>query len=218
MTIYLEALQSRLLGKTLHKVRLASPFVLRTVEPSPRELEGKTVRELRRLGKRIAFGFEDELFLVIHLMIAGRFKWLEPGAKVPAKLGLAAFDFDSGTLLLTEAGSKRRASIHIVRGEAALEEHDRKGLEPLTMSLDEFRAALTRERHTLKRALTDPRLFSGIGNAYSDEILHAARTSPFALTRSFDAARTAALHTAILDVLAEALDGRVIRTLRKAAR
>ena len=203
VTIYLEALQSRLLGKTLQKVRLASPFVLRTVEPSPRELEGKTVGELRRLGKRIAFGFEDELFLVIHLMIAGRFKWLEPGAKVPAKLGLAAFDFDSGTLLLTEAGSKRRASIHIVRGEAALEEHDRKGLEPLTMSLDEFRAALTRERHTLKRTLTDPHTFSGIGNAYSDEILHRARLSPVQMSTNLSPEEIERLFHATQTVLNE---------------
>ncbi|HEX6084456.1 MAG TPA: DNA-formamidopyrimidine glycosylase family protein [Thermoanaerobaculia bacterium] len=206
VTIYLEALQSRLLGKTLHKVRLASPFVLRTVEPSPRDLEGKTVRELRRLGKRIAFGFEDELFLVIHLMIAGRFKWLEPGAKLPAKLGLAAFDFDSGTLLLTEAGSKRRASIHIVRGEAALEEHDRKGLEPLTMSLDEFRAALTRERHTLKRTLTDPHTFSGIGNAYSDEILHRARLSPVQMSTNLSPEEIERLFHATQTVLNEWID------------
>ena len=206
MTIYLEALQSRLLGKTLHKVRLGSPFVLRTVDPSPRELEGKTVRELRRLGKRIAFGFEDELFLVIHLMIAGRFKWLEPGAKVPAKLGLAAFDFDSGTLLLTEAGSKKRASIHVVRGEAALEEHDRKGLEPLTMTLDEFRAALTRERHTLKRTLTDPHTFSGIGNAYSDEILHRARLSPVQMSTNLSPEEIERLFHATRTVLDEWID------------
>ena len=203
VTIYLEALQSRLLGKTLRKVRLGSPFVLRTVEPSPRELEGRTVIELRRLGKRIAFGFEDELFLVIHLMIAGRFKWLEPGAKMPGKLGLAALDFDDGTLLLTEAGSKKRASIHIVRGEAALEEHDRKGLEPLTMTLDEFRAALTRERHTLKRTLTDPHTFSGIGNAYSDEILHRARLSPVQMSTNLSPEEIERLFHATQTVLQE---------------
>ncbi len=203
VTIYLEALQSRLLGRTLNKVRLASPFVLRTVEPSPRELEGKTVLELRRLGKRIVLGFEGELFLVIHLMIAGRFKWLAPGAKVPGKLGLAAFDFDHGTLLLTEAGSKRRASIHIVRGEAALEEHDRKGLEPLTMSLDEFRDALTKERHTLKRTLTDPHTFSGIGNAYSDEILHRARLSPVQMSTNLSADEIERLFHATQTVLNE---------------
>ena len=178
VTIYLEALQSRLPGRTLHKLRLASPFVLRTVDPSPRDLEGKTVTGLRRLGKRIVLEFEGGLFLVIHLMIAGRFRWLAPGAKVPGKIGLAAFDFDNGTLVLTEAGSKRRASMHIVRGEEALREHDRGGLEPLTMTQAEFADALTRERHTLKRTLTDPHTFSGIGNAYSDEILHRARLSP----------------------------------------
>jgi formamidopyrimidine-DNA glycosylase len=203
VTIYLEALQSRLLGKTLHKVRLASPFVLRTVEPSPRELEGKTVTELRRLGKRIVLGFEGDLFLVVHLMIAGRFRWLAPGAKVPGKLGLAAFDFDSGTLLLTEAGSKRRASLHIVRGEAALEEHDRRGLEPLTMSVDDFRAALTKERHTLKRTLTDPHTFSGIGNAYSDEILHRARLSPVQMSTNLSADEIERLFHATQTVLHE---------------
>lgn len=203
VTIYLDALQLRLLGQTLRKVRLGSPFVLRTVEPSPRELEGKTVTALHRLGKRIAFQFEDDLYLVIHLMIAGRFKWLAAGAKMPAKLGLAAFDFDAGTLLLTEAGSKRRASIHIERGEAALREHDRGGLEPLTMSADEFRAALTRERHTLKRGLTDPHTFSGIGNAYSDEILHRARLSPVQMSTNLSADEIDRLYIATQTVLQE---------------
>jgi len=203
VTIYLEALQSRLLGQILRKVRLGSPFVLRTVDPSPRELEGKTVAALHRLGKRIAFEFEDDLYLVIHLMIAGRFRWLPAGAKVPAKLGLAAFDFDPGTLLLTEAGSKRRASIHIVRGEAALREHDRGGLEPLTMTADEFRAALTRERHTLKRTLTDPHTFSGIGNAYSDEILHRARLSPVQMSTNLSADEIDRLYLATHTVLQE---------------
>jgi formamidopyrimidine-DNA glycosylase len=203
VTIYLEALQSRLAGQTLRKVRLASPFVLRTVEPSPRDLEGKRVTELRRLGKRIVLGFEEELFLVIHLMIAGRFKWLAAGAKVPGKIGLAAFDFDSGTLVLTEAGSKRRASLHIVRGEEALREHDRGGLEPLTMTAEEFRAALTRERHTLKRTLTDPHTFSGIGNAYSDEILHRARLSPVQMSTNLSEDELARLYTATQDVLNE---------------
>ena len=212
VTVYLEALQSRLLGKTLHKVRLASPFILRTVEPSPRELEGKQVTELRRLGKRIVLGFEGGLFLVIHLMIAGRFKWLAPGAKVPGKVGLAAFDFDSGTLVLTEAGSKRRASMHIVRGEDALKEHDRGGLEPLTMSLDEFRAALTRERHTLKRTLTDPHTFSGIGNAYSDEILHRARLSPVQMTTNLSAEEIERLFHATQTVLNEWIDRLRTRT------
>ncbi len=182
VTVYLEALQSRLLRQTLEKLRLASPFVLRTVEPSPRDLEGKRVIALRRLGKRIVLEFEGGLFLVIHLMIAGRFRWLDRGAKLPGKITLAAFDFPNGTLVLTEAGSKRRASMHIVRGEDALREHDRGGLEPLTMTRKQFFEALTPERHTLKRALTDPHTFSGIGNAYSDEILHRARLSPVQMT------------------------------------
>ena len=203
MTVYLDALQSRLLDRTLRKVRLASPFVLRTVEPSPRDLEGKKVIALRRLGKRIVFAFEDDLFLVIHLMIAGRFKWLAPGAKLPGKIGLAAFDFDDGTLVLTEAGSKRRASMHIVRGDDALREHDRGGLEPLTMTTDEFRDALTRERHTLKRTLTDPHTFSGIGNAYSDEILHRARLSPVQMSTNLDAEEIDRLFHATRDVLEE---------------
>ncbi|MEO8379126.1 MAG: DNA-formamidopyrimidine glycosylase family protein [Acidobacteriota bacterium] len=201
VTIYLEALQSRLLGRTLLKFRLGSPFVLRTVEPSPRALEGKRIISLQRLGKRIVLGFEDELFLVIHLMIAGRFKWLAPGAKLPGKLGLAALDFEEGTLVLTEAGSKRRASMHIVKGEAAMREHDRGGLEPLTMSAEEFREALTRERHTLKRTLTDPHTFSGIGNAYSDEILHRARLSPVQMTTNLDEGELTRLFHATRDVL-----------------
>src|SRR3954454_24946373 len=168
VTVYVEALQKRLVGQTLTKMRVASPFVLRTVDPSPSELAGHTVEDIRRLGKRIVIKLDGELFIVIHLMIAGRFKWLPPNAKVPGKIGLAAFDFPSGTLLLTEAGSNRRAAIHLVRGEAGLKEHDPGGREPLEMSLDDFRGALTGERHTLKRSLTDPHLFSGIGNAYSD--------------------------------------------------
>ena len=203
VTIYIEALQSRLVGHTLQKFRLASPFVLRSVEPAPRDVEGKTITSIRRLGKRIVIGFEDDLFIVIHLMIAGRFRWLAPGAKVPGKLGLAALDFDSGTLVLTEAGSKRRASIHIVRGEDALREHDRGGLEPLTMSIDEFRTALTRERHTLKRTLTDPHTFSGIGNAYSDEILHRARLSPVQMSTNLSAEELEVLYRATRDVLSE---------------
>ena len=186
ITIYIDALAARLTGHILEKIRLASPFILRTVEPTPSAVAGKRVVGLRRLGKRIAIELEGELFLIIHLMIAGRLKWLPKGAKVPGKVGLAAFDFDSGTLVLTEAGSKRRASLHIVQGEASLAEHHRGGLEPLEMTFDEFRAALTRERHTLKRTLTDPHVFSGIGNAYSDEILHAARLSPVQMTTNLD--------------------------------
>jgi formamidopyrimidine-DNA glycosylase len=186
VTVYVEALQKRLVGQTLTKMRLASPFVLRTVDPSPSEVAGRQVVDIKRLGKRIVIELDSNMFIVIHLMIAGRFKWLPAGAKVPGKIGLAAFDFPNGTLLLTEAGSKRRAAIHLVRGAAALKEHNPGGLEPLEMTLDEFRDALTRERHTLKRSLTDPHLFSGIGNAYSDEILHRARLSPVQMSTNLD--------------------------------
>lgn len=204
--LYLRALEARVLGHTLEKLRLASPFILRTVAPAPSDVAGKTVTSLRRLGKRIVFGLEGELFIVLHLMIAGRLKWLAPGAKVPGKVGLAAFDFDNGTLVLTEAGSKRRASLHIVRGEEALRAHDPGGIEPLEMSLDEFRAALTRERHTLKRTLTDPHVFSGIGNAYSDEILHRARLSPVQMTTNLSDEELARLYAAIREVLLEWID------------
>lgn len=203
VTVYLDALRSRLPGQSLVKLRLASPFVLRTVDPSPRDLEGRTVTGLRRLGKRIVLEFEDDLFLVIHLMIAGRFRWLASGAKLPGKIGLAALDFANGTLALTEAGSKRRASMHIVRGEEGLREHDRGGLEPLTMTAAQFREALTRERHTLKRTLTDPHTFSGIGNAYSDEILHRARLSPVQMTTNLDDEELDRLFHATQDVLNE---------------
>jgi formamidopyrimidine-DNA glycosylase len=182
ISIYLEALSSRVLSHTLEKLRLANPFVLRTVDPSPSDVAGKRVVALRRLGKRIVFELEGDVCIVIHLMIAGRLRWLPKGGKVPGKVGLAAFDFDNGTLVLTEAGSKRRASIHIVRGEDALRALDPGGMDVLDASLDAFRAALTRERHTLKRTLTDPHVFSGIGNAYSDEILHRARLSPVQMT------------------------------------
>lgn len=203
VTVYLEALEARVLGHTLDKLRLTNPFVLRTVEPGPTDVAGKKVTSLRRLGKRIVLGLEDDLFIVIHLMIAGRFKWLAKGAKPPGKIGLAAFDFDNGTLALTEAGSKRRASIHIVRGEASLHEHDRGGLEPLTMSLEQFKTAMRRERHTLKRTLTDPETFSGIGNAYSDEILHRARLSPVQMSTNLDDAELERLWRATIDVLNE---------------
>jgi formamidopyrimidine-DNA glycosylase len=201
ITAYIEALEARIAGHTLEKVRLASPFILRTVEPTPADAAGKRVTGLRRLGKRIAIALEDELFLIIHLMIAGRLKWLPKGAKVPGKVGLAAFDFDSGTLVLTEAGSKRRASLHIVRGEEALREHHRGGIEPLEMTYDEFRTALTAGRHTLKRQLTDPQVFSGIGNAYSDEILHHARLSPVQLTTNLDEGELQRLYDAIRNTL-----------------
>ncbi|HEX8253020.1 MAG TPA: DNA-formamidopyrimidine glycosylase family protein [Thermoanaerobaculia bacterium] len=206
VAIYLEALEARVLGHTLDKVRLANPFVLRTVDPAPADAAGKRVTSLRRLGKRIVFGLEDDLFIVIHLMIAGRFKWLASGAKVPGKIGLAAFDFDNGTLVLTEAGSKRRAAIHILRGEEALRAHDPGGIEPLEMTVEQFRTALTKERHTLKRTLTDPHVFSGIGNAYSDEILHRARLSPVQMTTNLDDEEIARLHAAIRNVLFEWID------------
>src|SRR5438105_2685951 len=210
VTVYVEALQQRLIGQTLTKVRLGSPFVLRTVDPSPSEVAGREVVDISRLGKRIVIELldksNDELYIVIHLMIAGRFKWLPPGAKMPGKAGLAAFDFPNGTLLLTEAGSKRRAAIHLVRGAAGLKEHDPGGLEPLEMTLDEFRAALTRERHTLKRSLTDPHLFSGIGNAYSDEILHRARLSPVQMSTNLSGDEMARLYEAVRDTLIDWTD------------
>jgi formamidopyrimidine-DNA glycosylase len=180
--LYLEALRRHVLGERLTSVRLASPFLLRSVEPALTEVGGRDVVGLRRLGKRIVFELDGGLFMVLHLMIAGRLRWKAPGVKIPRKLGLAAFDFPSGSLLLTEAGTKKRASLYVVRGADELREHDPGGLEPLEADLAAFRTALTRERHTLKRTLTDPRLFSGIGNAYSDEILHRARLSPFKLS------------------------------------
>jgi formamidopyrimidine-DNA glycosylase len=182
VVVYLECLHPRIVGQILEKVRLSSPFLLRSVEPPLTQAQGKTVQGLRRLGKRIVFALEDELFLVLHLMIAGRLHWKARGAKPPGKIGLAAFDFPGGTLILTEAGTKKRASLHLVRGENGLAEHQPGGLEVLDADLAAFRAALGRENHTLKRALTDPRLFSGIGNAYSDEILHRARLSPLTWT------------------------------------
>ena len=196
VTVYIEALERRIAGQQLVKLRLANPFVLRTVEPAPSALTGLTVEGLRRIGKRIVIHFAPDLFVVIHLMIAGRFKWLAPNGKIPGKLGLAAFDFPEGTLLLTEAGSKRRASIHIVRGEEALRSFDPGGIEIFDATLEEFRAALTRERHTLKRTLTDPHVFSGIGNAYSDEILHRARLSPVQMSTNLSGEETSRLYTA----------------------
>jgi len=182
ITVYLDALQRRVLGRTLERITLKSPFLLRTVEPPISEAQGRVVSGLRRVGKRIVLDLGGELYLVIHLMIAGRLKWLPKSAKGPGRVTLAAFDFPDGTLVLTEAGSKRRASLHLVRGEAGLADMDRGGLDVLEAGLVAFEERLRSENHTLKRALTDPRLFSGIGNAYSDEILHAARLSPLALT------------------------------------
>ena len=179
---YISALEPRIVGQPLERVRLASPFLLRTVQPPVTNVESRTVRELRRIGKRIAIGVEGDLWLVLHLMIAGRLHWRLPGAKLAGRQHLAAFDFPGGSLALTEAGTKRRASLHILIGEEGLHSIDPGGIEVLTSDLASFRAALTDENRTLKRALTDPRLVSGIGNAYSDEILHAAQLSPIALT------------------------------------
>ncbi len=181
---YLACLRPRIGGRRLERLRIVSPFLLRTVEPAPEEVEGRTVGPLRRIGKRICIGVEGDLWLVIHLMVAGRLRWLEAGAKPPARITLATVAFDDGTLAITEAGSKRRASLHIERGEERLRAHDPGGIEPLEASAEAFAAAIQRERHTLKRALTDPRLLAGIGNAYSDEILLAARLSPVAMTTS----------------------------------
>ena len=183
VTVYIEALSERVLNRPIETIRIGSPFVLRSFDPPIATAQGKKVQALRRLGKRVVFVLEDELFLVVHLMIAGRLHWKPRGAKIARKYGQAAFDFANGTLLLTEAGTKKRASIHLVRGEAALNEHDPGGLEIFASPLEQFHEALTRENHTLKRALTDPRLFSGIGNAYSDEILHRAKLSPIRLTQ-----------------------------------
>lgn len=178
ITVYCEHIAKRTLGTPLEKVRLASPFVLRTAIPPIREAEGRLVQGVRRLGKRIILCLEDELFIVIHLMVSGRFKFLDRGAKIPMKLGLAAFDFPVGSLILTEASSKKRASIHLAQGEEGLKAFDRGGVDPLQIDLATFAAALERETHTLKRSMTDPTILSGIGNGYSDEILHAAKLSP----------------------------------------
>ena len=203
VTVYIEALGGRILGRQLIGVRLGSPFVLRSVEPSLAEFRGRNVRGLSRLGKRIVIGFDEELFLVVHLMIAGRLHWRAPGAPLVRKIGLAAFDFAEGTLVLTEVASKKRASIHAVRGAPALADHDPGGMDVFTASLDEFRAALSRENHTLKRTLTDPQLFSGIGNAYSDEILHRAKLSPIRMTQSLDDDEIEVLRDATRAVLTE---------------
>lgn len=201
--LYIECLKPRIVGQTLERVRLASPFVLRSVSPPISSFNGRRVKGLRRLGKQIVFEFDGELFIIIHLMIAGRFQWKERGAKIPGKLGLAAFDFPSGTLLLTEAGSKKRASLHLAQGEAALSSFDRGSLEVLHAPLQDFRATLTKENHTLKRSLTDPRFFSGIGNAYSDEILHRARLSPMKLTSKLSEEEIMRLYAATQSTLKE---------------
>jgi formamidopyrimidine-DNA glycosylase len=187
ITAYLAALEARIVGQPIEQIRLASPFLLRTAQPPLSEVEGRKVRELRRIGKRIAIGVEDGLWLVLHLMIAGRLHWRARGAKLAGRQTLAAFDFPDGSLVLTEAGSKHRASLHLLRGDEALQAVDPGGIEVFSSTLDSFRDALTAENRTLKRALTDPRIISGIGNAYSDEILHAARLSPIALTHKLKA-------------------------------
>mgnify|MGYP001482486705 CR=1 FL=1 len=204
--LYVERLGPLILGQPLEALRLASPFLLRTAEPPWQSAQGRRVTALRRVGKRIAWELEGELWVVIHLMIAGRLRWRPAGAAIPARRGLCAFDFPTGTLLLTEEGTKKRAALHLLQGQAALAAHDPGGLEPLVCTLGEFSAALTRERHTLKRSLTDPRLFSGIGNAYSDEILHRARLSPLQLTTNLDPPALERLFQATRAVLQEWLD------------
>ncbi|HSE94169.1 MAG TPA: DNA-formamidopyrimidine glycosylase family protein [Methylomirabilota bacterium] len=200
---YLEALRPRVTGARLAGVRLATPFLLRSVEPPLTEACGLTVSGLRRLGKRIVVALEGQLFLVLHLMIAGRLHWKPGSARIPGRIGLAAFDFSTGTLILTEAGTKRRAALWAVRGEAALRDHDPGGVEPLDAGLDAFRTVLGRERHTVKRTLTDPRFFSGIGNAYADEILHRARLSPVRMTEQLTDEEVARLHAATRATLTE---------------
>lgn len=203
IALYLHALEQRILNQPLEKVRIASISLLKSVDPPISAVQGKTVRGLRRLGKRIVMDFDDDLHAVIHLMIAGRFQWKDRGAPIPKKLGHAAFDFPHGTLLLTEAGTKKRASLHLVRGEDAVQAQSRGGVEPLEISLAEFGQALRRENRTLKRALTDPRIFSGIGNAHSDEILFEAQLSPTQLTRNLDAAETERLYQSARSSLQE---------------
>jgi len=201
VVLYIEHLTARVLDQPLVRVRLGTPFLVRSVDPPLTEAVGRRVVGFRRVGKRIVFELEGDLFLVFHLMIAGRFRWRPPGARVPGKVGLAAFEFPTGTLMLTEASSKKRASLHVVRGAAAVAAFDAGGLEVLDADLAAFRAALTRESHTLKRTLTDPRLLSGIGNAYGDEILHRARLSPVRLTRQLDDDEIARLYRATQDTL-----------------
>ena len=203
VTIYIEAIQARVVGHALSAYSIRSPFILRTVDPSLEELVGRMVMGVERLGKRVVVEFRGELFVVIHLMIAGRFRWIDAGLrnKVPARIALAEFEFASGTLVLTEAGTKRRASLHLVRGRPALAQFDRGGLEILDATLAEFTERLARENHTLKRSLTDPRLFSGIGNAYSDELLHRARLSPLKLTSKLNAEEVSRLFDATRDTL-----------------
>ena len=204
--LYLDALRARIVGRRVEAVRLASPFLLRSIDPPLSRVEGCRVIDVHRLGKRVVIGVEGEVFLVFHLMIAGRFRWAAPGARIPGKIGLFALDFEHGTLMLTEAGTKRQASLHVVQGKDALAQHDRGGLEVLEADLATFERVLRSENHTLKRALTDPRLFSGIGNAYSDEILHAARLSPFKQTQSLTPSEVRRLFEAVRATLAAWVD------------
>ena len=203
IALYLHALESRIVGRRVDGVRLASPFLLRSIAPPLDAVSGRRIVGLRRVGKRIVFEAEGELFLVFHLMIAGRFRWKSPGAPIPGKVGLLALDFEHGTLVLTEAGSKRQASLHVVAGRAALAQHDPGGLEVIETDLKTFERVLRRDNHTLKRALTDPHLFSGIGNAYSDEILHAARLSPFKQTQALTEEEVRRLFNATRAMLTE---------------
>jgi formamidopyrimidine-DNA glycosylase len=203
ITVYIDALHRHVVGRRLDKVRVRSPFLVRTYDPPLDSIEGKTVREVRRLGKRIVLGFGDDLWLILHLMIAGRLHWKPAGARLPGKIALAAFDFENGTLLLTEAGSKHRASLHLVRGEDSVKAHDPGGLDVFAATPDRFAAAVRRENHTIKRVLTDPRVFDGIGNAYSDEILHRARMSPFGLSQKLSDDEIGRLFAATKDTLRE---------------
>ena len=203
VTVYVEALKPRLLSQTLQKVVLASPFLLRSVQPPLTEVEGKKVLSLRRIGKQIVWEFKGELFLVFHLMIAGRFHWKKPGTKPPGKIGLASFHFSYGSLVLTEASTKKRASLYVTKGESSLSGFHRGGVEVLECSLEQFRSALAKENHTLKRVLTDQRLFSGIGNAYSDEILHRAKVSPMQLSDRLSEEEIFRLFTATAETMKE---------------
>lgn len=203
VTVYREALEARIKDQRLTAIRLANPFLLRSVSPTLTDLEGKKILGVERTGKRIVFVLEEQLFIVLHLMIAGRLHWKSQGAKIPGKLGLAVFDFPNGSLVLTEAGTKKRASVHFVRGREGLKEFDRGGLEVLEATANEFREALLRENHTVKRTLTDPRMFSGIGNAYSDEILHRAQLSPLKQTKFLTEEEIERLYTATKDALQE---------------
>ena len=201
IALYLDALAPRVLNRPLERLRVANPFLVRTPEPPVAVAEGRQVIGLRRMGKRIVFALDRDLFLVLHLMIAGRLRWRDPGAPIPGKVGLAAFDFPTGSAILTEAGSKRQASLHVIEGAANLASLDPGGLEVLDSTLPVFAERLRRENHTVKRALTDPHIFSGIGNAYSDEILHAARLSPMKLTGSLSDADVARLHASTVRTL-----------------